>query len=60
MRTGPSSILPRGRGGRSRRDARVKDGRKSRLRWLVSEALEPRTLLATIPGPAATGGAVNL
>jgi hypothetical protein len=60
MATGSSSIHSRRRGGRSRPDARLKDGRKARFRWLETEGLEPRTLLATIPAAVATGGAINL
>jgi subtilisin-like proprotein convertase family protein len=60
MHTGSSSILSQGRSGRSRRDARLRNGRKSRVRWLDLDGLESRTLLATTPAAAATGGAVNL
>ncbi len=60
MRTGSSRILSRGRGGRNRPDARLRDGRKARFRWLELEGLECRRLLATIPAVAATAGAVNL
>ncbi len=42
------------------RDARLRNGRKSRVRWLDLDGLESRTLLATTPAAAATGGAVAL
>ena len=60
MSTGSSRIASLGRRGRKRLDARLKDGRKSRFRWLESEVLETRTLLATTPAPAAIGGLDNL
>ncbi len=60
MRSGSSRILSRGRGGRNRLDARLTDGRKTRVRWLELEGLESRRLLSTTPAPAATGNAVNL
>ena len=52
MRTGSSSMLSRGRDGRSRLDVRLVKGRKSRFHRLNLEGLECRTLLATIPAVA--------
>ena len=61
MRTGSSDILSRGHRGRNRLDARLKNGRKARFRWLDLEGLESRTLLATtIPAATATGAPIDL
>jgi hypothetical protein len=60
MRSGSSRIHSRGRGGRDRLEARLKEGRKARLRWLELDSLESRTLLATTPAPAGAGAAINL
>src|SRR4051812_17744334 len=57
MRTGASDIPSQGYRGRIRPDARLNRNRKARLRraFLENEALEARTLLATIPTPAVVG-----
>ena len=60
MRTGLSDVVSPKRGRLSRLDSRLKSGRKARFRRLDLEGLELRTLLATIPAPAATGAPVNL
>ncbi len=57
MRTGSSDTLFQGHRGRTRRDARLKSGRKSRFRRLDLEGLENRLLLAT--APAAVDTTVN-
>src|SRR5262249_4748293 len=60
MRTGASNVHGRGHHGRIRPDAWSKRARKPRLRRIELEGLESRTLLATIPAAAATGGPVSL
>ncbi len=54
MRTGSSDTLFQGHRGRTRRDARLKNGRKSQFRRLDLESLENRLLLATAPAAVAT------
>ena len=60
MVMGVSDSLPRGNRGRLRPAAQRRKVRRSRLRRMGLEGLEPRTLLATIPAAAATGAPVNL
>jgi subtilisin-like proprotein convertase family protein len=60
MRTGSSSILSQGRGGRSRLDGRLAKARKSRYQLIHMEGLESRTLLATTPAASAFGSLMDL
>ena len=62
MRTGASDVPSRGLRGQVRPDARLKKTRKTRVRrsMLESDFLEPRTLLATIPGATAAAAPQNI
>ena len=60
MRKGTWDNQLPGHHGRNRSKPRLKGSRKGRPQWVDLESLESRTLLATIPAAAATGGPMNL
>ncbi len=60
MRTGSTGLRSSRRSVHNRLTNRNKNGRKAHLRWLDVDALEPRTLLATIPAATQSGVLQNL